>query len=469
MIGGGLLAAGLHISGIAEKAVLQFLLVRLLQTAQYAVLRRDGDAVLLTQVLRQQGLEKDGSAGAVGDGVEELHGNAVMVHQHPQGAAPHLIEGDVGQRAAFLRLDGRGLGDLLQIVPEHPPPQPHRHGRKAPHRHIQRRAQHCHIHRLRQGGGQAEKVVPVAALGGRVDLGGVIQPHPPQAPGRGEYLIQKMVDGLEVLLHVLGEAVQHIGVPPFRGNVHLAAAAGLQQLLMEHPGVVQHHLVPAHEQQGRRQAVEITEQRGAQGLLRCLGIAPGVEGQQLTGHGGVHIPVGLEGGSGGGKVRPRGDAHQPAGQGPSQLLELQAQGIDEPAAGGLTAQQDLPGGIALFQQIFIALQCILQRSGIGMLRGQPVGGAKHPHAALRGQRGGKALGVFQTAAGIAAPVEVQDHAGAALVLGHDPRPLKIPEVMLTGKGLPPVHGRHQFPQLVLPLPGQLQRAVFRQRLEEIQL
>ena len=104
-----------------------------------------------------------------------------------------------------------------------------------------------------------------------------------------------------------------------------------------------------------------------------------------------------------------------------------------------------------------------------MLRGQPVGGAKHPHAALRGQRGGKALGVLQTAAGVAAPVEVQDHAGAALVLGHDPRPLKIPEVMLTGKGLPPVHGRHQFPQLVLPLPGQFQRAVFRQRLEEIQL
>ena len=278
-----------------------------------------------------------------------------------------------------------------------------------------------------------------------------------------------MVDGLKVLLHVLVEAVQHIGVPPLRGDVHFAAAAGLQQLLMEHPGVVQHHLVPAYKQQRRRQAVEITEQRGAQGILRRLGIAPGVEGQQLTGHGGVHIPVGLEGGSGGGKVRPRGDAHQPAGQGPSQLLELQAQGIDEPAAGGLTAQQDLPGGIALFQQILIALQCILQRSGIGVLRGQPVGGAKHPHAALRGQRGGKALGVLQTAAGVAAPVEVQDHAGAALVLGHDPRPLKIPEVMLTGKGLPPVHGRHQLTQLVLPFPGQLQRAVFRQRLEEIQL
>ena len=238
---------------------------------------------------------------------------------------------------------------------------------------------------------------------------------------------------------------------------------------MEHPGVVQHHLVPAHEQQRRRQAVEIAEQRGAQGGLRRLGIAPSVEGQQFTGHGGVHIPVGLEGGSGGGKVRPRGDAHQPAGQGPSQLLELQAQGIDEPAAGGLAAQQDLPGGIALFQQILIALHRILQRSGIGMLRGQPVGGAKHPDTALRGQCRGKALGVLQTAAGVAAPVEVQDHAGAALVLGHDPRPLKIPEVMLTGKGLPPVHGRHQLPQLVLPLPGQLQRAVFRQRLEEIQL
>ena len=47
-----------------------------------------------------------------------------------------------------------------------------------------------------------------------------------------------MVDGLKVLLHVLVETVQHIGMPPLRGDVHFAAAAGLQQLLMEHPGEV---------------------------------------------------------------------------------------------------------------------------------------------------------------------------------------------------------------------------------------
>ena len=97
---------------------------------------------------------------------EELHGHAVMVHQHPQGAAPYLIEGRVGQRAAFLRLDVRGLGDFLQIVPEHPPPQPHGHGRKR--RAVTSRAERstARIHRLRQSGGQAEEVVPVPPLGG---------------------------------------------------------------------------------------------------------------------------------------------------------------------------------------------------------------------------------------------------------------------------------------------------------------
>ena len=104
-----------------------------------------------------------------------------------------------------------------------------------------------------------------------------------------------------------------------------------------------------------------------------------------------------------------------------------------------------------------------------MLRGQAIGRAEHPHAALRGQGGGKALGVFQTAAGIAPAVEIQDHPGAALVLGHDPRPLKMLKIVVPHQHLPPVQGGHQLAQLVLALPGGLQRQARHKGLEKRQL
>ena len=123
---GGLLAAGLYVSGIAQEAVLQLLGVRLLQPAQHAVPGGDGQAVFLAEILRQQRLEEGQSAGAVGQRVEKFHREPVMIDQYPKGALPHLMKGDVGQRAAFFLLNGGGVGDLLQIVPERAAPQPHR-------------------------------------------------------------------------------------------------------------------------------------------------------------------------------------------------------------------------------------------------------------------------------------------------------------------------------------------------------
>ena len=57
--------------------------------------------------------------------MEKFHREPVMIDQYTKGALPHLVEGRVGQRAAFFLLNGGGVGDLLQIVPEHTPPQPH--------------------------------------------------------------------------------------------------------------------------------------------------------------------------------------------------------------------------------------------------------------------------------------------------------------------------------------------------------
>ena len=469
MIGGALRPAGGNVPGIAQEAVLQLLRTGLLQAAQHTLFRRDADAVFLAQILRRQGFQEDQPPGAVGDGVEKLHCHPVVIHQHPEGAAPHLAEGHMGQGAAFLRLDVRRLGNFLQIVPEHPPPQPHGHGREPPHRHVQSRPQHGHVDGLRQGGGQAEEVVPVPPLSGGIDLGGVVQPHPPQAPGRGQGPVQEVVDGLKILLHILVQAVQHIGVPPLRGDVQPAAAPGGQELFVQGPGVVQHHLVPAHKQQRRRQARQVAEQRRAQGVRGVLGIAPRVKPQQLRGHGGIVFPVLPIGIPGAGQVRPGGNADQAAGQLHAQLLQLQAQAVDQPASGGLPGQHDLPRLIALLQQVLIALQRVVQGRRIRMLRGQAIGRAEHPHAALRGQGGGKALGVFQTAAGIAAAVEIQDHPGAALVLGHDPRPLKMLKIVVPHQHLPPVQGGHQLAQLVLALPGGLQRQARHKGLEKRQL
>ena len=177
----------------------------------------------------------------------------------------------------------------------------------------------------------------------------------------------------------------------------------------------------------------------------------------------------LIGRAGAGEIGPRRNADETAGQLHPQLLQLQAQRVDQPAAGALAAQQDLLGPVALFQQIAIGLQCIVQRGGEPVLRGQPVGGAKHPDTALRGQCRGKALGVLQTAAGIAAAVEIQNDAAAPLVLWHDPRALKAVKGVVLHQHLPLVEGAHQLAQLVLPLAGHLQRAVGHKGLEEIQL
>ena len=117
----------------------------------------------------------------------------------------------------------------------------------------------------------------------------------------------------------------------------------------------------------------------------------------------------------------------------------------------------------------VGLQRIVQRGGIGILRRKAVGGAEGAHAALRRQCGGKAFGVFKSSAGVAAAVEIQHHAAAPFVPGHDPCPLKAAEIMFLGHDLPLVERRHQLAQFVLSLSGHLQRAAGHKGLEEIQL
>ena len=124
---------------------------------------------------------------------------------------------------------------------------------------------------------------------------------------------------------------------------------------------------------------------------------------------------------------------------------------------------------ALGQQIPVSLQGILQRRGKGILRGQPVGGAEHPGPGLDRQRGSKTLGILQVAAGIAAAMEVQDHARPPLVPRDDPGRLEPGKIMLPDQHLAAVFCLHQLTDLILPLADGLQRAAAQQWLQSCDL
>ena len=66
-------------------------------------------------------------------------------------------------------------------------------------------------------------------------------------------------------------------------------------------------------------------------------------------------------------------------------------------------------------------------------------------------------------------MQIQHNARAPLILRREPCALKAAEIMLADIDLPLVNRRHQLAQLVLPLAGDLQRAIGDERLEKIQL
>ena len=104
----------------------------------------------------------------------------------------------------------------------------------------------------------------------------------------------------------------------------------------------------------------------------------------------------------------------------------------------ITRKHDLAPRVSRVQQITIGLLGVVHRRRVGVLRCQAVGRAEHLYARLGREDRSKALGVFETAAGVAAAVEIQHHAAAPLILGHDPRALKALEIVALGHDLTPV-------------------------------
>ena len=173
---------------------------------------------------------------------------------------------------------------------------------------------------------------------------------------------------------------------------------------MEAFRIAQQQFFTACENQRGRQPLQGTEQGRSQGIFGAFGVAPGVVVQNGFCQGRVTFSVGLVGRSGIGQIDPGGDGQNTAGQGKFQLLQTQAQGVTQTAAGAFPAQGD--SGISLIKKILIGFQSVLHCGGEGMLRGQTVGTAEYTGATFIGQRGAEASGIFQTAAGVAAAVQV---------------------------------------------------------------
>ena len=125
--------------------------------------------------------------------------------------------------------------------------------------------------------------------------------------------------------------------------------------------------------------------------------------------------------------------------------------------------------IALLQQIPVSLQGVLRGSGKPGLRSQPVGGAEYIHTALDRKRGSEALGIFQVAAGVAAAVEVENHALAANILRQNPGPFKSGEIMDPDHHLAAVLRFHHLADFILALSDSFQLAAAEQRHQQSHL
>ena len=258
-------------------------------------------------------------------------------------------------------------------------------------------------------------------------------------------------------------------MPAVRFGDQLAFSSGCQKLPVHQGGIGTHDLIVPHKQKRRRHQAHIPKQRRHPGIRPVLRIAAGKIVQNLHRHGRIPLPVRFVGFSGCRQIRPGRNADDAAGLLHSQLPKLQAEGIAQAAAGTFAAESNMLRGISFVQQVPVGSQPILQGGRIGMLRCQPVGGAEHPDTAAHRQHGGKALGIFQIAAYIAAAMQVQHHTLPPFIPGHDPGSFKLIEGMVPAEDLPAVLCFHQFSHGILPFSHSLQRAASQHGKQKIHL
>ena len=218
-------------------------------------------------------------------------------------------------------------------------------------------------------------------------------------------LVEELIDGCKVFL-IRVQIVQQICVPAFRCNDQLTFAAALDQLVVQIFRIASHDLIATDKQKRGRQILELTQQGRNQRIHSVGGIVVGIEIQRLQGHRGINRLIFLIRYTGCSQVGPRRDANDAAGHIQTNLPKLQAQTVAQSTACAFTAKNDLLSAVALLQKVLIGFQGVIQSSGEGMLRCQPVSRAEDAHTGLNRQYRAKTLGIFQATAGISTAVEI---------------------------------------------------------------
>ena len=256
--------------------------------------------------------------------MEDLQGDPTVVYQDSEGTGAGFFPGHTGQGIALILLDGGGLGDLLQVIPEYAPAKPAGDGGEPAYCHIQGGLQYRNIHLLCEGHGHPEHTAPVLPPGSGIDLGSVVQPHPAKLALAGMVLIQELVQSGHVFL-ILFQPVEQIHMPPLRTNHQPNGAAGVLKLLSHKLRIAEEDLVTTCKDQGGGKAGQVTKEGGNEGVFGIAAVGIPVKLDLAHPQRRVYLPVILIGGAGGGQIRPGGDGNDGAGERKLQLLQLQTQ------------------------------------------------------------------------------------------------------------------------------------------------
>ena len=148
-----------------------------------------------------------------------------------------------------------------------------------------------------------------------------------------------------------GEHLEHM--PHVRPGADDAGHLRLLQPLGQGGGVVPEKFPFPHMDEGGGEAVEVGKEGGQVGVgpVALGGVGGAHRLNVVHGNHGVQVSGGLVRLPGGGEVGPGGEEHQPPGQEPPGLFQLQGQLQSQVAPGGVPGHNHVPGAIPQVHQV----------------------------------------------------------------------------------------------------------------------
>ena len=162
------------------KAILKLFFLRLFPAVDYSIFKGDFYLVFLLKIFRGKIFKEYESTVSIGQGVEKLHRNAVVVYYDTQCAFRHLLIAHIDKGiAVFFAYFGSVLY-LLEIVPEQTAAKASRNGWKSAYGNLESRLQDLSVNVLEKRYGLPVNVAPIPSSRGGIYLGGIVKTHPAQ-------------------------------------------------------------------------------------------------------------------------------------------------------------------------------------------------------------------------------------------------------------------------------------------------